>query len=166
MSKNNDTSHAFAVYRGLREMALKSTPTELGIDVEKLPGPLYGVVMDFTVSDVLGTLVAFVGGEASLYLSSGGGVVGGGAHETVREAAFGLVMNTNEHVGKMRRVEGFPPPKTGEVVFYGLTKTGVLTVTEAEEKLVDRASDVWPIYYSAQELISELREVAVKGRGR
>ena len=46
------------------------------------------VVMDWNLGgETVATLVAFADGTTSLYLTSGGGILGAGSHENVREAA-------------------------------------------------------------------------------
>ncbi len=43
--------------------------------------------MDWIVSSAIATVVAFSDGSASVYFSSGGGLLGGQAHEPIRNAA-------------------------------------------------------------------------------
>jgi hypothetical protein len=50
-------------------------------------GAVRCVVMDWNIGSGVATLVAFRDGTTSIYLSSGGGVIGAGAHESVTRVA-------------------------------------------------------------------------------
>ncbi len=73
--------------RGLREMALSMRPAELRLPRDWDPNAPYGIVMDMSIDEVVVTVISFASGDASLYFSTGGGVLGGGGHSPVRDAA-------------------------------------------------------------------------------
>src|SRR5690242_2966509 len=86
----------------MRAQALTMRPTSVGLKPEA--GPMWGFVMDSVLSDTEWfALVVLADGSTSLYTSGSFGIIGGGAHETVREAA-GLLWATAE-----RLVSVFPP---------------------------------------------------------
>lgn len=70
----------------LRAKLLASRPEDL--DLAPTPELLHvwAALMEMAVSSATVTLVAVADGATSLYVSTGGGVIGGGHHETVRAA--------------------------------------------------------------------------------
>lgn len=77
------------IYESLRQQALTVTADELGL--VKRPHDPFGVLMETGYPNGTATLAAFGEGSASLYFSSGGGIIGGGRHAAVREVALDLV---------------------------------------------------------------------------
>src|SRR4051812_47928164 len=80
-----------AASRDLRDQALHATRATFGLDAMTAPMEPWGVVMETGFPEGSFTLVALSDGNASIYLSSGGGYLGGGAHETIRKAAQAMV---------------------------------------------------------------------------
>src|SRR6266446_4509921 len=75
----------------LRAQALKGTRAAFGLDAVASPTTPWGVVMETGFPEGSFTLVALSDGSASIYLSSGGGSIGGRAHETIRKASQAMV---------------------------------------------------------------------------
>jgi hypothetical protein len=65
-------------FEGLRNMAFTATPEQLGLSLPADKTVVYGVIMDWEMGGATATTVSYQTGDASLYLSSGGGVIGGG----------------------------------------------------------------------------------------
>lgn len=63
---------------------------------------VFGVIMDTTFASGTVTLVALADGTASLYASTGGGVIGGGAHERVAVAAPAASQDSREQPQDIR----------------------------------------------------------------
>src|SRR5690349_17104123 len=78
----------------MREQALHSSADTLGLRPTSARPRVFGVVMDVRWSLTV-TVVALGDGTASVYLSSGGGVLGAGSRPTV-SAAREQVLNTAE----------------------------------------------------------------------
>src|SRR5688500_6800465 len=68
-------------YEGLRNMALGTTQKDLQLSLADGKTVVYAVVMDWNMGEGVATTVAYQTGDASMYLSSGGGIIGGGQHE-------------------------------------------------------------------------------------
>ena len=103
------------------------------------------------------TLVAFATGDASLYFSTGGGVIGGVTHENVARAARHFVSTAQGYTDGMETVTVTPLPDPGEVRFYLLTPQGPLAAEADEEDLGKRRHELSPLFYAGQEVITELR---------
>ncbi len=68
-------------------MAFTTTPEQLGLSMPTDKTSVYGVAMDWEMGSATATTTAYQTGDASLYLSSGGGVIGGGQHQKINSAA-------------------------------------------------------------------------------
>jgi hypothetical protein len=64
------------LFEVLRKQAFDITPLQLELTLNGTE--IYGVIMDWDLGNGIMTLVTYKTGDASMYLSSGGGVIGGG----------------------------------------------------------------------------------------
>ena len=95
-------------YEGLRKMAFTATPEQLGLSLSADKTVVYGVIMDWEMSGATATTVSYQTGDASLYLSSGGGVIGGGQHQSVNSAAKQFVSLAQTFLDKTTKTETTP----------------------------------------------------------
>ena len=79
------------VFADLRNKALRLTRAELGLPAGRVPTEPFGVLMEMGYENGSATVVALGEGSASIYLSTGGGSIGGGGHDPVRKAALAMV---------------------------------------------------------------------------
>lgn len=86
------------------------------------PADVRCAVMDVAVTNGVATLVAINDGSVSLYLSSGGGILGGGAHATVSAAAEGFRTALGDGA-TLRPITSWPMPSGDQAVFYVVTPT-------------------------------------------
>jgi hypothetical protein len=149
-----------ADYDDLRRQALGVRPADLGLRPGGGAPRVYGVVMETGYPEGVASLVVFANGEASLYLSSGGGIIGGGAHETVRRAAVQQIAEAQRGLGELAPTDAFPRPAVGRVRFYVLTTGGMLTAEAAEEDLGEERLALSPLFHAGHAVITELRAVA------
>src|SRR4029077_5342794 len=61
------------VYQDLRDLAFQNSRAKLALPPTSTPTQPWGVIMDWGVTEGTATVVAFSDGNASVYLSSGGG---------------------------------------------------------------------------------------------
>ncbi len=98
------------VYAGLRLQTLQGSRETFGIAAVFVPTQPWGVVMDWGLDNGFATVVALSDGNTSVYLSGGGGSLGGGqSHERIRRSVQDAV-NIDEKVpashGTVRDVSG------------------------------------------------------------
>jgi len=149
-------------YQGLRNMALGVTPEQLQITLPPDQTKVYGVVMDWDLGDGIATLVSFSTGDASMYLSSGGGLIGGGHHENVSIAAKAFVDKTEQYLNKSIKIDSTPLPYKNCVRFYFMTNKGKFTAQE-DLKNFENKSSLWlPLFEEGNKVISELRIIQEK----
>lgn len=154
------TNHApnAEAYLGLRNLALQGPPAEGAVANTSGPTELYAVLMDWGIPSGTVTVAAYADGTASVYLSSGGGFLGGGqAHESIRSAAKRTIEIASELRSSMKPTTTFPLPQTGQVIFYVRTKSNVLTASASEQDLRSHVSPLFKLGDSAQVIITEYR---------
>jgi hypothetical protein len=146
-----------AMYEQLRTMALHTRAGDLGIRAGAIEPLVFGIVMDMDIDGETATLVAFETGDASLYLSTGGGVIGGGAHPAVAEAARRFVASARAVRNSASRAESFPRPGRGEATFYLLATAGTFAATRTEEGLAGGRDAFSAVFSEGQDLLAQLR---------
>ena len=118
------------------------------------------VVMDWNLGGGnVATLVAFDDGTTSLYLSSGGGIIGAGAHETVKQAAAQFRETAIAERARFAPTTQFALPSDGRTVFYLVTDTDTLStgpIVNAE--LQKGAHPLAHLARQAQAVIGAVRE--------
>ncbi len=63
------------------------------------------------------TAIALADGSASIYLSTGGGSIGGAGHESIRKAAQRMVSVAAKFQPQTKTTKDFPLPKNGQTIF-------------------------------------------------
>lgn len=145
-------------YAGLRNMALGMKPEMLGLSPSLPPSRPYAVITDISVGNGgVATVVAGLGGQASIYLSSGGGYIGGEGNEKVSAAAKAAVEMAASALGEMHPTSEHPLPERGNVNFYVLTTSGVMMATSSESALRDSSRSLGRIYDAVQNVITQYR---------
>lgn len=152
-----------AMYESLRTLALSTRATDLGIAATGPEPAVYGIVWDMDVGGETATITSFETGDASLYLSTGGGIIGGGTHAAVAAAARRFVAAARTRLGDAAHVEAFPRPHRGEDNFYILTSAGVFAANRPEAAL-RAGTDPWsPMFAAGQDVITQLRLIPPEG---
>jgi len=141
-------------YIGLRSMALGVTADQLGTS-----DAVFGVIMETGYAEAVVTLVALGDGTASIYFSNGGGMIGLGQHEGPAVASRSLISFAAHNSGGLALTTETPLPAPGFTVFYVLTRHGTFTATAREADLGENRHPLSPLFYAAQELITEMRKV-------
>ena len=147
-----------SVYLGLRNLSLQNPPTKIQGASTAKPGAPFAVLMDWGIPAGTATVAAYADGTASVYLSNGGGYLGGGqSHESIRNAAIKTVEIARELKSLMQPTTTYPLPQRGQVTFYVRTDAGVLTATAPEDDLRSHRSPFYKLGDSAQTIITEYR---------
>jgi hypothetical protein len=96
-------------------------------------------------------------GNASVYLSSGGGFIGGSSHESIHKAAQKMVAIAADCQPKALATTTYPLPRRAEVIFYFLTDAGVFTANAPEEELSSHRHPLSKLGDAAQNIITQYR---------
>lgn len=162
-TKNADTSKVKVhkteenAFDGLRNMAFSATPDQLGLSLPTDKTVVYGVIMDWEMGGATATTVSYQTGDASLYLSSGGGVIGGGQHENVNSASKQFVSLAQTFFNKTTKTETTPLPTTDQVKFYLLTNNGVYVGQDIMKNFENKSSEWLKLFEEGNKVLTELR---------
>jgi hypothetical protein len=143
-------------YMGLRDRAFETTREMLG---SSAPGKPWGVIMETGFPEGSFTVVALADGNASVYFSSGGGMIGGFSHGDIREAAMACVRMAAALETELAPATDRRLPTPEETIFYVLTDAGVLTAHAPEDDLGEKRHPLWPMFHAAHGVIAGYRMI-------
>jgi hypothetical protein len=141
----------------LRNMALNVTPEQLQLSLPADQTKVFGVIMDWDLGDATMTLIAYQTGDASMYLSSGGGVIGGGQHENVSKASKEFVSMAQNYLDKSSKADTTTLPDKDCFKFYFLTNKGKFVAQENIDNIENKTSKWLNLFDNANNVITELR---------
>lgn len=147
------------IFMSLREGALRMDPMRLVLPEGLKEDEPYGALMEMAMPGSVVTLACFADGEAGIYYQSGGGMKGGGSHESVRRTAKQFVALSQKALPRMIKTTAHPLPEEGKVRFYVLTQKGTFTTEAAREALGGTQSDLSTLFYSGQDVVAQMRQV-------
>ena len=149
----------------LRAKLLRAKPADFGLAATPELPRVWGAMMEMRIGATDASLVVVAEGSTSLYFSTGGGVIGGGEHESVRAANRKLLGVIEKLFPAFVAREVPVPVLIGAVSFAVFTYDGLRAARDTEERLRDKKSPLWPAYYIGQEIITALRLVTEKSTG-
>ncbi|KQB43965.1 hypothetical protein RCH33_455 [Flavobacterium daejeonense] len=149
-------------FEGLRNMAFTATPEQLGLSLPTDKTVVYGVIMDWEMGGATATTVSYQTGDASLYLSSGGGVIGGGQHQNVNSAARQFVSLGQTYLVKATKTETTDLPTTDQVKFYFLTNKGKFVGQDNMKNFDNNSSEWLKLFEEGNNVLTELRMTTEK----
>ena len=144
------------IYSQMREQVLKITPDQLGIKLTDSK-TLLAVLTETGYDRAVATLVTVADGTVSLYFSNGGGFIGAGQYDRPQKACESFIAFAKAYIGKAAFVKEYPLPSEGAVRFYFITSGGIFVLEEKENTLGNNQSPLSPLYFKAQEVITEAR---------
>lgn len=150
-------------YEGLRNVALQSSRSQLGLPAPSTQTQAWGVIMDWGLPNGTATIVAFSDGNASVYLSSGGGYIGGSTYDSVRKAAQKMVALAATDQAQMHPATTFPLPAVGQVNFYVRTDSGVFSASASQEELSGHRHPLSQLGDAGQDIISQYSAMQSQG---
>ena len=125
------------VYQGLRAQILDLDPASAGLQQGPGHQVVWGALMEAGYSRGTATLVVLADGTTSLYLSTGGGIIGGGFHQAVATATRSFLAQLEHHLPLLRPDPDAAPPATGQVTIRALTYTGRMSAEASGDTLAD-----------------------------
>ena len=150
----------------LREKLLSAKPLDFGLAATPELPNVWAAMMEMRIDKTVVSLVAVAEGSTSLYFSTGGGVIGGGEHDSVRTANRNLLAFIETGLDLFVPLESPLEVMSGTVAFAVLTYDGLRGARDEERKMKDRRSPLWPAFYLGQDVITALRLATEKSPGR
>ena len=147
------------VYMNLRRKAIELDPQTLGLPGELKEDEPYGLLMELGIPNSVVTLACFADGDARVYYKTGGGMVGGVAHESIRKASKDLVALAQRVLPRMTKTNTHPLPDQDRVRFYALTPRGSFTTETDRRNLANPQNELASLFASGQEVVAQMRQV-------
>jgi ribosomal protein S12 methylthiotransferase accessory factor YcaO len=127
--------------------------------LETMPEEGTLVVMDMPMSGAVVSVMSSSLGDASIYVSTGGGFVGGAAHENVRTAAQAFVEEILRQRATFTETTDFSYPAESNIRFFLRTKEGVFVGEAPQEALMSGTVPLSSAFARAQDVITKVRTV-------
>ncbi|MBP9853764.1 MAG: hypothetical protein KBD53_02720 [Candidatus Omnitrophica bacterium] len=148
------------IFYKMRNMALNLDPEDIGAHSKKELKEVYGVLMEIGHPDGAITLIILADGTVSLYYEVGGGIIGAGHEENVKQASLNFLIKVEHFLQEFKIATVGMLPTNGHVTFYVLTyKHGILTADVSESVLGERKHGLSEVFYAGHNVISELRKI-------
>jgi hypothetical protein len=147
----------------LRDQVLGLEPGAVGAAPTRARPHVWGVLMETGYPEAVATLVVLADGTTSLYFSNGGGVIGAGAHQTVRTAGEKLLAAGEAHFSAFTPAIDHPLPGVGRVRFILRTFDKTMATEAAEADLGGGRHPLSRLFYAAHGVITAVREASPAG---
>ena len=144
-------------FEELRNVALNVTPEQLGLRLSADKTVVFGILMDWDMEGTTVTTISYQTGDASMYLSTGGGVIGGGTHKNVNRAAKSFVNTAQTYLDKAVKTETTKVPEKNFVYFYLLTNKGIYKGQDEMKNFESNTSKWKSLFEAGNQVITELR---------
>lgn len=159
---NANTKNDKYTYASMRKLAFNYTPEQLGLKLEN-DDQVYGAVVDMGVgAGNTATMICFIDGTASLYFSNGGGIIGAGQHDSVKQVVTSFLVSSHQALPVMKRAENIDIlPDENHHIVYLFTPAGVFTIDIAIED-IQNSKEAYFLFSLSQMVLSEIRKVSKK----
>jgi hypothetical protein len=147
----------------LRNIWFTSTGEEVGVKPDPESRVPFAVVMDMGFDKGTATIVSSIAGDGSMYISTGGGILGGIDHEPIRNASIKFVQVAADYAEKSKLVTEYPLPTPDNVIFYFITPSGVYATDEMNaDQLAKKKHELYPLFLAGNDVITQLRLLSDK----
>lgn len=114
--------------------------------------------MDWPLGEATVTVLAAADGTASIYLSNGGGFIGGGQkYPTLRSEALCAVQIAQELLAHFALTESHPLPTDDEIFFYATRQDGALLYKTTATALQSGQDPLASLGSTLQNIITQYR---------
>lgn len=161
-SKVKETTVKENPYPGLRAQSFSVTPEQLQLKLNDTKTIVYGLIMEWDITDAVISLVTFQTGDASMYISTGQIFIGGLAHENIKNSALLFVNSGQEYLEFAKPTVETPLPDKGCVRFYFLTNNGKFYIQDTVENIEKNKSNLTKLFEQGNDVISEYRKTSDK----
>lgn len=146
---------------GLRLMALNAQLEAIRKEIPPTEHGVWGSVTDISREHGSATVVFLADGTASLYFSTGGGILGGESHESVRRAGANLLQCLERSFASFRTGAPGSLPTAGNVRFYVKARDGLFVSDEVSvDELASGHHALSACFVDVNKVVLALREIA------
>jgi hypothetical protein len=145
------------MFAALREQLFTADPRAMTGGAAGGADEVVGVVVEIGMPQGTALVFALRDGTASVYLSSGGGSIGGHDRPNINAAARRLVGLGQGLVATLAPAAEHPLPAAGRIRFSVLTPAGVRAAEVAEAEVFEGAHQLRPLFIGANQIITGFR---------
>tara|TARA_R110002051_G_scaffold323504_1_gene417373 strand:+ start:57 stop:614 length:558 start_codon:yes stop_codon:yes gene_type:complete len=143
-------------FMDMRNMAFSVKPDQ--IELENIAdNKVYGLITEMEMNPGVASLISFLSGDTSLYLSSGGGYIGAGTDEKINKIVTEKIEEFQKYLSKAKKIENPKLPEKGMVNFNFMTKNGIYSVSENISDLKNGKSELSELFIGVNEIITQIR---------
>ena len=157
MAEDTSTSKDAEALPDLRSMFLTQSPRNFGIVPTQVHPRVWAVLMEMGYSEGTATLLAVVDGSVSLYIFTGGGILGAGGYPSVRRKAMEFLNTAEQYLEEFQKTSEYPLPGPGRTKFYPMTFSGTFTGDFDENALGEGRHKLSKLFYAGQDVLSDLQ---------
>lgn len=143
-------------YLDMRELAFNTKVDQIGLE-NIADDKVYGLITEIAMNPESVTVVSFLTGDTSIYLSSGGGFIGAGQHEEVKKMVAEKVDGFQKFIYKANKIDKPELPEDGTVNFNFLTKNGIYLITQNMTDLESGKSEQSSLFIEVNQIITQIR---------
>lgn len=140
----------------MRNMAFSVTAEQLGLEPIET-NTVYGIISEMDTQGTTVTVVTFLNGDTSVYMSSGAIIIGAGQHESVKKVVATYLEKAQNYITKATATENTDVPKRGMTNFNFLTKNSVYKISESLSALESGTSKFANLFAELNKVITEVR---------
>jgi hypothetical protein len=148
------------IMRELRERLLTTDPGSLALGPSDRLPRVWGALMEMGTVSGTASLVAVADGTTSLYLSTGGGIIGGGEHPQVADASSAFLDAVEAALDALDSVDEAVVPEPETVRFTALTYDGLRGGGAPEDDLGAGRHPLSPLFVAGHDVLTQLRLIA------
>ena len=141
----------------MRENVFSLNPNSIGVAKSQSLPDVWAGLLEIGFPDAVASAICIADGTTSLYFSSGGGIIGGGAHEAVKQANQAFLVEGQRCLPRMSIQSHHPGPKPGQVLVYLLAYSGLYCAEAQENDLENGVHPLLPLFSLGNEVITQLR---------
>ena len=143
----------------LREKLFTLNPKTLDIAPSEHLPRVWGFIMELFISQTWINLICIADGTVSIYFGHGGGIIGAGEHDSVRNAASVCLKKSEEILDHLKNFDPTHIQNEEKIKFHMLTFDGIRS-DEAETDEINSGNHyLSELHYYAQNVITEVRSV-------
>lgn len=143
-------------YMDMRNMAYSLKVAEFGIE-DMADDEIYGIISEMDMGGNTASVVTFISGDTSLYLSSGSAFIGAGQHEDVQKVVKDYVKYGQSLLPGARKIKKAELPESGMVNFNFLSKNGLYSIIEKISELESGSSEYSKLFIELNKVIAAIR---------
>jgi hypothetical protein len=144
----------------LRRKILDLDPATIGLDRLSESHQVWGALLETGFPKGTATLTALADGTTSLYLSTGGGLLGWGSDPRVAAASRSFLAAVEDHLELLSADTDSDVPVTGHVIIRALTFHGRRRGDAPEDDLGNGRHPLSAVFHAGHSVLTELRRVA------